>query len=542
MDRRAGAGLTILALTFAVPAVGASAKTPPTRGTFAAAADLAPSKGGPAGSPRGYAPLHAAEFAAAKARANANAKGGGKPGGGGSGGGGATVTSYTNVSPSFNANFQTGGTPPDTTGAAGPDRYIEGINTSYAIYTKTGSLVNSGSLSALTGVSGGIFGYSLSDPQMMWDAGTQRFYYTAVFYDAFLSNTGLAIGWSKTATPASSSDFCKFTIGFGSDLPDYPKLGDSQAFLMVGYNLFSNGATTYAGSEFTTVNKPAAGATCPAASQFAVHFSPTLVNADASDASTPVPANLVDDGNGAGYVVANADLTTVSSADYASIWSVTTGPPDGNGIPTPAISGPVTAPVAAYSMPANARESGSSYLLDTLDGRFEAAVAATDPGHGSVTALWTAHAVFGGAGAEERWYEINPGTGALLQNGTVGDASLYTWNGAVSPDRAGGSFGDSMAMSVSTSSSTTYPAMQIVWKKGANATSPMKKLVQATAPSVDFSCSSTAACRWGDYSGASPDPAATGSGRVWLANQYNLAAGRNSTSWRTWIAAVTPTP
>jgi hypothetical protein len=99
-----------------------------------------------------------------------------------------------------------------------------------------------------------------------------------------------------------------------------------------------------------------------------------------------------------------------------------------------------------------------------------------------------------------------------------------------------------MAMSVSTSSSTTDPAIQVVWKKGASAQSPMKRLVQSPSPNVDFSCSSTAACRWGDYSGASPDPSATTGGRVWLANQYNLAAGKSSTAWRTWVARVTPTP
>jgi hypothetical protein len=539
MERRLGVVVLAIAIALAVPLGAANAQTVPTRGSFATAQDLAPSKGGPAGSPRGYLPLHLDEFTAAKARANAKGNGGGgKPPRGG--GGGPTVTSYANVSPSFDGIFQTGGTPPDTTGAAGPDRYIETINTSYAIYSKAGSLVNSGSLSSLTGITGGIFGYSLSDPQMMWDAATQRFYYTAVFYDAFLSNIGLAIGWSKTGAPAGSNDFCKYTIGFGSDLPDYPKLGDSQAFLMVGYNLFSDGATTYAGSEFTTVNKPQPGSACAPTSQFAVHFSPTLQNADASPASTPVPANLVDDSNGAGYVVANADLTTVASANYASIWSVTTGAPDANGIPTPAISGPVTAVVGSYSMPASAVQKGSTYLLDTIDGRFEAAVAATDPSHGNVTALWTAHAVFGGAGAEERWYELNPVSGAVLQQGVVGDPTLYTWNGAISPDRANDALGDSMAMSVSTSSSATYPAMQIVWKKSANAQSTMKPLVEASAPNVDFSCSSTVACRWGDYSGASPDPA--GGGRIWLANQYNLTGGTSTTAWRTRIAAVTPAP
>src|SRR5439155_25782255 len=134
-------------------------------------------------------------------------------------------------------------------------------------------LIDSGSLSSLTGVSGGLFGYNLSDPQMMWDAKTQRFYYSAVYFDAILSDNGLAIGWSKTATPASSSDFCQYAVSFGDELPDYPKLGDSSDFLLYGYNLFGLFGSSYDGSEFMTVNKPAAGSACPPASAFSVHSS-----------------------------------------------------------------------------------------------------------------------------------------------------------------------------------------------------------------------------------------------------------------------------
>jgi hypothetical protein len=510
-----------------------------------AAKDLRPSRGGPSHAPLGYLPLHARELALAKARANAQAA---KPARPRPGGGGAPVVStYLNVSPSFNGTYMSGGTPPDTTGAMGPDRYVETVNTQYAIYSRAGSLLNSGSLSSLTGISGGLFGYSLSDPQMMWDAKTQRFYYSAVYYDFLFFDTGLAVGFSKTATPASASDFCQYAIQFGGELPDYPKLGDSSDFLLFGYNKFGNFASTYDGSEFATLNKPPAGSTCPAPSAFSVYTSGVLHNADTSLAATPVPANLVDDATGTGYVVANADLTTRPSADFASVYSVTTNGVDANGLPVPSISGPTNVLVPSYSIPANATQNGSSYRLDTLDGRFEAAVAAVDPSRGGNVALWTAHAVFGGAGAEERWYELDPSAASLLQSGSVSNSSLFIWNGAISPDRANngttGAFGDSMAMSVSTSSSTTYPAMQLVWKKGATAQSTLKNLVQSSGANVDLSCSTTDPCRWGDYSGASPDPAATGTvGQIWLGNQYNLAGGTtSSTAWRTWVAAVTPT-
>ena len=516
------------------------------------ASQVGPSRGGPSGLPRGYMPLHAREYALAKAAANAKAGLGNgrppkpKPGGGG----GPTIFNLPNVAPSFDGTFQSGVTPPDTTGAIGPDRYIETVNTTYAIYGRAGSLINTGSLSALTGISGGLFGYSLSDPQMMWDAKTARFYYSAVYYDLFFSSTGLAVGWSKTATPTSASDFCQYAIDFGGELPDYPKLGDSSDFLLYGYNLYGNFASTYDGSGFVTLNKPPSGSTCASTTTFSVHTSGVLHNADGSLAATPVPANLVDDSNGAGYVVANADLTDLaahpSGADFASVYAVTTSGTDANGVPIPSLTGPTNVSVPTYAMPANAPEQGSPYLLDTLDGRFEAAVAATDPGHGGQIALWTAHAVFGGAGTEERWYEIDPAAGFLLQSGSATSSSLFVWNGAISPDRANtgtsASFGDSMAMSVSTSSASTFPAIRIVWKKGANNQSPLTSLVQATGTNVDSSCSSTSPCRWGDYSGASPDPAPTGTtGTVWLANQYNVASGTSSdTDWRTRIFGVKP--
>ncbi len=354
-----------------------------------------------------------------------------------------------------------------------------------------------------------------------------------------MSDNGLALGWSKTATPASSSDFCQYAVSFGGELPDYPKLGDSSDFLLFGYNLFGFFGSTYDGSEFITVNKPSAGSACAPSNAFAVHSSGVLSNANGSPAATPVPANLVDDSNGAGYVVANADLSVTPSASFATAYSVTTGGTDAAGLPVPSVSGPTNVPLASYSMPSSAPQQGSPYLLDTLDGRFEAAVAAVDPGHEGKVAVWTAHAVFGGAGAEERWYEIDPNAGSLLQSGAASSGSLFIWNGAVSPDRANtgttAAFGNSMAMSVSTSSATTYPAVQFVWKYGSAEQSALANLVQAASPNVDFSCSDTSPCRWGDYSGASPDPAATGTvGRVWLANQYNVASGKRSgTAWRT---------
>jgi hypothetical protein len=540
--------LSVLAVAGSAGSAGppvAAASAP----TFMLASQLRPPRGGASPAAHGYLPLDVRRLALAKAAANARAGVGGgrpkpKPGGGA-----PIVYAPANVASSFDGTYQTQLTPPDPTGAIGPDRFVETVNTKYAIYTRAGALLDGGSLSSLTGLSGGLFGYNLSDPQVMWDSATGRFYYSVLYFDSFFFSTGLAVGWSKTSTPASAADFCQYAIEFGGELPDYPKLGDSGDFLLVGYNAFGSFASTYDGSSFIAVNKPAPGADCAPPSAFKVYTSGVLANADGNRASTPVPAVLVDDSTGAGYVVANADLTDADSypdgASFVSVYGVTTSGTDADGLPVPALTGPTSVPVPSYQLPANAPQQGSTFLLDTLDGRFEAAVAAVDPAHEGRVAVWTAHAVFGGPGAEERWYEIDP-AGTLLQSGAASSTSLFVWNGAVSPDRAGsgstGSFGDSMAMSVSTSSASSFPALQLVWKKGANPQSPLTRLVQATGPSVDFSCSDTTPCRWGDYSGARPDPSATGTaGLVWLANQYNVASSTASdTDWRTRVFAVRP--
>jgi hypothetical protein len=524
----------------------------------------------------GYLPLHARDYARAKAAANSaaglevssNAAGGNEHGRGG-GGGGPTVTTPTNVSPSFNGTYDSGITPPDTTGAIGPTRYMETINSKYAIYDRNGTLTNGGSLSALapSGFPTGLFGYTLSDPQVMWDGATHRFYYVMAYFDLSLSDNGLIVGFSKTDTPGGSADFCKYIKAFNNSdpsrgdaagvLPDYPKLGDSQDLLLFGFNAFSNSADTYDGSRIWWLSKPATGSSCPSGSDFAAGFSPTLLNADGSLAATPVPAHLVDDANGAGYAVANADLTVepgfTNGANFATLFTISTAG-SLNGHPTGSVSGPKNVSLSSYKIAPNAPEKGSTSLLDTLDGRFEAAVAAIDPGHAGKMALWTAHAVKStdNLRSEERWYEIDvnaAANAAPLQAGAAASGSLFVWNGAISPDRNGSSsFGDSMAMSVNTSSSSTYPAIAAVWKKGgvigpAGTQSPLTALVTATGPNVDFSCSSSKPCRWGDYSGATPDPAATGTvGKVWLANQYNNASSDSSgTDWRTRVFAITPT-
>ena len=119
----------------------------------------------------------------------------------------------------------------------------------------------------------------------------------------------------------------------------------------------------------------------------------------------------------------------------------------------------------------------------------------------------------------------------------------------MSPDRVFVSnsqkaFGNNLVVNFSTSAPTAFPAIQMLSKVGTNPQSGFVLVKQSPGPEEGFDCWELQKCRWGDYSGALPDPAAplTGTvGKVWMDNMWAdgdidpLAA-----TWRTWIWAATP--
>ena len=187
----------------------------------------------------------------------------------------------------------TNSAPPDETSAVGTGRYIELVNSKFAIYNKTANApISAGSINSMVGAAGAD---SVFDVQIMWDATTNRFYYAA---DDVVSNTNnkIAFGFSKTATPSSAADWCKFAVGFGSTFPDYPKLGDSKFFAIIGSNLFNG--NSFVGAHTFAATKPTASDTCSSYLSTAKTASKGL-----SGGFTPVPASEVDN-NATGWSVA----------------------------------------------------------------------------------------------------------------------------------------------------------------------------------------------------------------------------------------------
>jgi hypothetical protein len=425
--------------------------------------------------------------------------------------------------------------PSDSTGAVGTQRFIQLVNSQFAIYEKDSTApISTGSLNTLANASSAD---TVFDVQVIWDPTTKRFYYTMIDVVSAVQNE-LAYGYSKDASPSggSSSDWCKYSISYGSQFPDYPKLGDSKYYALIGVNVFSGNFFT--GADAIAINKPS-GSGCQ--SSLKIKVKSDLMHNDSTFAFTPVPANEID-------TIANGWIVAVPSSlpsKKIDIFKVQKESGEAKIQKTA-----TKLDVGDYSAPPNAPQSGNSTKIDTLDGRFTQAIGATAPNHNDKFAVWTQHTVSGGAGSKVRWYEIKPSEPDTFQKGSASSNSKYDFDGAISPNRAvkgsDKSGGKNMVMNFVASSSSSFPTIKMVSKKGGDDQSGQVAVKQSPGPIAGFDCSESGEpCRWGDYASATPDP--SNGSHIWNVSQW--ASGNKPpcttslncpATWRTQIFIATP--
>jgi hypothetical protein len=417
-------------------------------------------------------------------------------------------------------------TPPDANGAIGPKSYIETVNQIVGIYKRDGTLVTQGAFSVLTGHGNG------SDPMILWDPDTDRFYFN--IWDT--ANATMDWGFSKSNNPTSiPGSFCSYETSFGyptSSAPDYPKLGQSKNFLMIGvnwYKTFQDQAAT--SGDLLWVDKPQGSdpiTTCPSSTKFKTGIFKDLRNQDGGQGFTPTPAIQTDPSSKA-YVSTMTDIECPPICGKGTVITEFTVSPSKTDPKTPILGKPRSVTVGSYKSPPDAPQKGSSTKIDTLDGRLTHAVSGKDPKVGATT-VWVAHAVLGGAGSMINWYEIKPTaqSSKLIQTGSVKDSSLYVYDAGISNDRTVSesgqrAHGDSMVLGFTTSSANAFPADQMVDKVPGQNQSAFVLVKQSNNADTNFGCSQLGYCRWGDYGGATPDPAAdltAAHGEVWLSQQW----------------------
>jgi hypothetical protein len=434
--------------------------------------------------------------------------------------------------------------PPDSTGTIGPVSYIQTVNRRVRIYNRNNHApIATGTLNALAGNAASVNSF---DPQIMWDPTTHRFYYVMV--SVFSQNDNrLAFGFSRTSHPTSLSatDWCKYhyTPENPNRFPDYPKLGDSRYFIIIGVNSFQ---PNFVGSDLIAISKPPAGTTCPDDAAFKKGTQLGLRDTSNVRVFTPVPSNQVDD-NSVGHVIARH-----GSLPANRFWFFSVNRDGATGEPVFGTARGLAVP--NYTIPPAALQPSFAQVLDTLDARHTQAVQAINPNRGAVHSFYVQHTVRHASQNRSvvRWYEINPaGAPVLLRRGEIGAGNgNFFFNAAISPDRRkDGStllFGRSFVIEYNQSSRVNNINPRILaassFSGGALSVTVIRNGVSGYR---DFTCPNAGqTCRWGDYSSAMPDPrpTTTGRGEVWITNQYSDVANPSTAraNWRTWIAAVRP--
>src|SRR6202022_748158 len=248
--------------------------------------------------------------------------------------------------------------PPDPTDAIGPNSFIQMINLQMGIYNRSGTVITSDTLEHMTGST-----HFLSDPQIIWDPSSNRFFYLVL--DA--TNDTMFWGFSKDSNPTTlPGRFCNYNsdFGWGANLPDYPKLGQTTDLLMIGVNVYAN-PVYFMGADLAWIVKPVNGTTttCPGESSFLKGRKAGLLDCDGITlAATPEPA-VQTDPSPVGWIVANPDPTNSGFASTKlDLFKVTRNPDGSANIPTVATC--VTVPLWALPSPAGAPQKGSINLLD----------------------------------------------------------------------------------------------------------------------------------------------------------------------------------
>jgi hypothetical protein len=402
--------------------------------------------------------------------------------------------------------------PPDPQMAAGPNHLIAVVNTSFAIYNKTGNVLRAPTdFLTLVGGNTNCDGF-LFDPNVVYDESANRF---ILAIDADGDYYCMAV--SASADPLGTWRVYAIPTAPGADFFDYPHAGIGRDFLFMGANLFTGNA--FKEARIWAIDKADiyAGQTASYASK------PLPVSED-----TPQPLHLHGWNQGTWPADANHYFftdTNYNGATY-SVWRWTN--PLGGSNPTRV--GQVnlqnyTNVTAGY--PVDAPQSGSAARIQANDYRphdFEyrdgfawtTQTIACNPGGGTVNCL--------------RWAKINPATATIVDAGVFASSGQHRIFG----DLAVNACGD-MAIGYTKTSGSMYPSVFATGRRAGDPAGTLQAEVSIRAGAITYTAFDGSPHRWGDYTGMTIDPDGE---RFWYIGQYSKNTGTVNGRWGTYVAAL----
>jgi hypothetical protein len=435
----------------------------------------------------------------------------------------------TNAMPDFGQNFEgvgnvNGVLPPDTQGDVGPNHYVQMINLSFAVYSKTGQLLM-GPLpnTALWQGFGGVCEtFNGGDPITMYDEAADRWFMSQLAYPGGAQGFHACIAVS--ATPDPTGAYHRYDFLYDQTLlNDYPKFGIwNDAYYMTA-NDFLNGATfAGAGVQAYERDKMLAGQPANVVTFHIGDSSGIYGNLLPADAEGQALGFSPPAGAPAPFIQFDDDAWGFSPTDRLLMWDfhVDWGSPGSSTFGVGASHAPnrffETAPFdsnlcnyARSCIP----QPGTSVGLDAFGDRLIYRLSYRNFGGSQGMALNHAVDVGNNDHAGLRWYRLaNSGSGwSLADQGTYAPDSDDRWMGSAALDASG-----DLAIGYSVSSSSTFPSIRAA---GRLAGDPAGQLSQGEKEMTAGGGSQThGASRWGDYAALQLDP--TDGCTYWFTTEY----------------------
>lgn len=419
----------------------------------------------------------------------------------------AVITSFAGIS------FATGGSgvPPDPNGDVGPNHYVQMVNSSFAIYNKSGGLLTGPTAinQLWAGAGGNCEANNDGDPIVLYDGLADRW-----LLSQFSSPNHICAAVSQSADPTGAYFLYEFNV---SEFPDYFKFGVwPDAYYM------SANQSTYTAFAFDRARMLAG---LPATFQKFTGQTNLLLPSDLDGPLGP-PAGSPDyfytfkdssfHGGGVDRLEVfafHADFTTPANSTFTLVASI---PVAGF---TYTVCGFFTLACIPQPAPGEKVDAVSEWPMWRL--------AYHNFGtHEALVGNFTVDVGSGHAGI--RWFELHKsggGTWTLYQEGTHAPDAHHRFMGSIAQDKDG-----NIALGYTTSSATLTPTLRYATRL---ASDPLGTLQSEVTLIAGGGVQTSGFNRWGDYSAMSIDPADECT--FWYTGEYYAATSAGS--WTTRVGA-----
>lgn len=382
-----------------------------------------------------------------------------------------------------------GAFPPDPSGAAGPNNYVQGVNTSYRVYYKTGT--SNGGAKSLSSLWPG--STSQGDPIIMYDRYAERW-----FISQFQpSSDEILIAISETSDPLGAYYAYSFTVSLaGSAFPDYPKFGLWHDGYYMSCNSSSKNCVIFERDKMLMGDQTAGMVTLnfPPMYYFFRSVAPAYAEGPTEPESTePFYYVHIQDNSWSGVttdhikvLACNVDWTTPSNSSVTVHQSIDTDP--FNSVFTNSWD--------------DITQQGSSQKLDAVTGIFMYRVQYRRFDGYNVMMMCTTVDVDNTNRAGVRWFELrdnNDGNWSIYQQGTYSpDSQNSRWMGNIAMDQNG-----NIGLAYSFAGPNNYAGIRYT---GRYKDDPLGQMTVQEQVAVEGLSAQTGGNRYGDYSQMTMDP------------------------------------